>query len=108
MRRRPSPGALASSNARRSVRAASAIADGGYAVEAFGRLVFGATFEAAQGEPQVTEGARAENLETLARLRPGLDPGRVTSRASIRATTPDRCPFAVRRARPDAGAEAEK
>jgi tRNA 5-methylaminomethyl-2-thiouridine biosynthesis bifunctional protein len=71
-----------------------AIADGGYAVEAFGQLVFGATFEAAQGEPQVTEAARAQNLETLARLRPDLKPESLVSRAAVRATTPDRLPFA--------------
>jgi tRNA 5-methylaminomethyl-2-thiouridine biosynthesis bifunctional protein len=73
--------------------APNAIADGGYAVEAFGELVFGATFEAAESGPQVTDAARAKNLETLARLRPGLDPGPLASRASIRATTQDRFPF---------------
>jgi tRNA 5-methylaminomethyl-2-thiouridine biosynthesis bifunctional protein len=72
----------------------NAIADGGYAVEAFGQLVFGATFEPAEGEPQITEAARAENIETLARLRPDLKPQALTSRAAIRATTPDRFPFA--------------
>ena len=78
----PSPGAPA------------AVADGGYAVEALGHLVFGATFEAAHGEPQVTEAARTQNLETLARLRPDASPKLLTSRAAIRATTPDRFPFA--------------
>jgi tRNA 5-methylaminomethyl-2-thiouridine biosynthesis bifunctional protein len=77
--------------------APNAIADGGYAVEAFGQLVFGATFEASEGEPKTSNAARAKNLETLARLRPGiastLDPAAVVSRASIRATTPDRFPF---------------
>ncbi len=72
----------------------SAIADGGYAVEALGHLVFGATFEAAHGDPQVTDAARAHNLEVLARLRPDLSPAQLTSRASIRATTQDRLPFA--------------
>ncbi|MDP3739924.1 MAG: tRNA (5-methylaminomethyl-2-thiouridine)(34)-methyltransferase MnmD [Hyphomonadaceae bacterium] len=75
----------------------NAIADGGYALEAFGQLVFGATFEPADGEPKITGAARAENLATLARLRPdlasNLDPGSLTSRAAIRATTPDRFPF---------------
>ncbi|HEV7692072.1 MAG TPA: tRNA (5-methylaminomethyl-2-thiouridine)(34)-methyltransferase MnmD [Hyphomonadaceae bacterium] len=71
-----------------------AVADGGYAVEAFGQLVFGATFEKAEGEPRVTDAARAQNLETLARLRPDLAPTTVTSRAAIRATTQDRFPFA--------------
>jgi tRNA 5-methylaminomethyl-2-thiouridine biosynthesis bifunctional protein len=69
-------------------------ADGGYAVEAFGQLVFGATFEKGDGEPRITDAARARNLETLGRLRPGLAPDNITSRAAIRATTPDRFPFA--------------
>ena len=72
----------------------NAIADGGYAVESFGQLVFGATFEAANGEPRITDAARAHNLETLARLRPDIAPGDITSRAAIRATTQDRLPFA--------------
>ncbi|MDP3493489.1 MAG: tRNA (5-methylaminomethyl-2-thiouridine)(34)-methyltransferase MnmD [Hyphomonadaceae bacterium] len=72
----------------------NAIADGGYAVEAFGQLVFGATFEAAHGEPQITDAARLQNLETLARLRPDITPADITSRAAIRATTQDRLPFA--------------
>ena len=76
--------------------APQAIADGGYAVEAFGRLVFGATFEAARGEPQVSEDARAHNLGVLARLRPDVVAGELSSRAAIRATTQDRLPFAGR------------
>jgi tRNA 5-methylaminomethyl-2-thiouridine biosynthesis bifunctional protein len=73
-----------------------AIADGGYAVEAFGDLVFGATFEPAQGEPVVTEAARASNLDVLRRLRPelGSQVSEIVSRAAIRATTRDRLPFA--------------
>lgn len=74
--------------------APSAIADGGYAVQAFDRLVFGATFEAANGEPQVTDAARAHNLDILARLRPDITPTEITSRAAIRATTQDRIPVA--------------
>jgi tRNA 5-methylaminomethyl-2-thiouridine biosynthesis bifunctional protein len=79
--------------------AARAIADGGYAVEAFGDLVFGATFEPARGEPVVSEAARAANLDVLRRLRPELAGaisaiGPVVSRAAIRATTRDRLPFA--------------
>ena len=72
----------------------NAIADGGYAVEAFGELVFGATFEAANGPPQITDAARVHNLETLARLRPDITPAETISRAAIRATTQDRLPFA--------------
>lgn len=73
---------------------AFAIADGGYAARARGRLVFGATFEAADGDPRVTDDARTHNLGVLARLRPDIAPGDIVSRASIRATTPDRMPFA--------------
>ena len=73
---------------------AFAAADGGYAVRAMGRLVFGATFEAADGEPRVSDTARAHNLNVLARLRPDLVAGELTSRAAIRATTQDRMPFA--------------
>ncbi len=77
---------------------ARAITDGGYAVEAFGDLVFGSTFEPASGPPEISGAARHQNLETLARLRPDLDPSNIaaaaTSRAAIRATTPDRLPFA--------------
>jgi tRNA 5-methylaminomethyl-2-thiouridine biosynthesis bifunctional protein len=73
---------------------AFALADGGYAVRALGQLVFGATFEAADGEPRVTDTARAHNLDVMARLRPDIAPGELTSRAAIRATTQDRMPFA--------------
>ncbi len=95
--------------------AAQAVADGGYAVQAFGRLVFGATFEAADGAPSVSDAASAHNLEVLRRLRPDVAPpvstppsfetnalrspqdegyGIVGARAAIRATTQDRMPFA--------------
>ena len=73
---------------------AFALADGGYAVRAMGRLVFGATFEAADGEARVSDVARQHNLGVLARLRPDLTPGELASRAAIRATTQDRMPFA--------------
>ncbi len=73
---------------------ACALADGGYVVRAMGRLVFGATFEAADGEPQVSDTARRHNLDVLKRLRPAFTPMQLTSRAAIRATTPDRFPFA--------------
>ena len=81
-----------------------AVADGGYAVDAFGKLVFGATFEAAAGAPRVSEAATRHNLEVLARLRPDVAAAvsaRVAvaaddggSRAAVRATTQDRLPFA--------------
>ncbi len=85
-----------------ATRSAHAITDGGYALEAFDNMIFGATFEPTNGPPQVTDAARTQNLETLARLRPDLlaDKDRsaltasLTSRAAIRATTPDRLPFA--------------
>jgi len=71
-----------------------AVADGGYAVQAFGTIVFGATFEAADGGPRVSAAASAHNLEVLARLRPDIAPHGILSRAAIRATTQDRLPFA--------------
>jgi tRNA 5-methylaminomethyl-2-thiouridine biosynthesis bifunctional protein len=81
---------------------ARAVADGGYAIEAFGQIVFGATFEAADGEPRVSEAATAHNLDVLTRLRPDVAASvsaaiaevRRGARASIRATTQDRLPFA--------------
>jgi len=93
---------------------AQAVADGGYAVQAFGTLVFGATFEPAQGEPRVSEAASQHNLAVLRRLRPDVarpvstpssfetnaarspqDEGFLAgARASVRATTQDRMPFA--------------
>lgn len=74
---------------------ASAVADGGYVVEAFGDVVFGATFEAAV-EPAVTDAARAFNRAVLSRLRPDLLPlaSSARSRAAIRAATRDHLPFA--------------
>lgn len=74
--------------------APQAVADGGYAVQAFGQLVFGATFEAARGAPCVTSAATAHNLETLKRLRPNASVSATQARAAIRATTQDRLPFA--------------
>jgi len=74
--------------------APQAIADGGYAVQAFGQLVFGATFETATGDPDISEAASAHNLDVLQRLRPDVAVGDVLARAAIRATTQDRLPFA--------------
>jgi tRNA 5-methylaminomethyl-2-thiouridine biosynthesis bifunctional protein len=90
----PLEGRLGQLESAPSAGAPHAVADGGYAVEAFGQLVFGATFEKAEGEPSVSDTARAQNLETLARLLPGVAPLHITSRAAIRATTQDRFPFA--------------
>lgn len=93
----PLTGRLGQLESAASSGAPNAIADGGYALEAFGQLVFGATFEPPNGEPTITDAARTENLATLARLRPdlasSLDPNVLTSRAANRATTPDRFPF---------------
>jgi tRNA 5-methylaminomethyl-2-thiouridine biosynthesis bifunctional protein len=75
-----------------------AVADGGYAVEAFGKVLFGATFEAAIGEPRVSDEATAHNLGVLKRLRPDVAASATEARASIRATTQDRLPFAGRAA----------
>jgi tRNA 5-methylaminomethyl-2-thiouridine biosynthesis bifunctional protein len=75
-----------------------AVADGGYAVEAFGKIVFGATFEAAAGAPRVSDEATAHNLDVLKRLRPDVAASATEARASIRATTQDRLPFAGRAA----------
>ncbi len=96
----PLAGRLGQLESAQSAAGPGAIADGGYSVEAFGWLVFGATFEGADGEPAVSEDARRQNLETLARLHPGLDPGPLVSRAAIRATTPDRLPFVGASPRP--------
>ncbi|MBI1359174.1 MAG: tRNA (5-methylaminomethyl-2-thiouridine)(34)-methyltransferase MnmD [Alphaproteobacteria bacterium] len=77
---------------------ARAVADGGYVLDAFGKLVFGATFEPApEGPPLVSADAQITNLATLERLRPDVsNVGPLISRAAIRATTPDRLPFAGR------------
>jgi tRNA 5-methylaminomethyl-2-thiouridine biosynthesis bifunctional protein len=90
----PLEGRLGQLESAPSMGTPQAVADGGYVVEAFGQLVFGATFERAHGEPRISDAARTQNLETLSRLRPGLAPTTITSRAAIRATTQDRFPFA--------------
>lgn len=77
----------------------SGLAAGSYAL-ALGRLrLWGATF-AASGEdfaPEGTAGARAENLSGVEQLAPwwlrDAQEGEVRSRASLRATTPDRLPL---------------
>jgi tRNA 5-methylaminomethyl-2-thiouridine biosynthesis bifunctional protein len=92
----PLEGRLGQIERARSAGAPRAIADGGYVVEAFGDLVFGATFEPAHGEPVASDAARAANREVLHRLRPELaaSVNETVSRAAIRATTRDRLPFA--------------
>jgi tRNA 5-methylaminomethyl-2-thiouridine biosynthesis bifunctional protein len=86
---------------------ASAEADGGYVVCAFGTAAYGATFEAVPDEGAlITASAQETNRSTLKRLRPDISPESLTqsvSRASVRATTPDRLPFAGPMERPEAG-----
>ena len=91
----PLEGRLGQVESRPDTGEAFAVADGGYIVRALGELVFGATFEATDGgEARVSEHARAHNREVLTRLRPDVRADGVSSRASIRATTADRLPFA--------------
>lgn len=77
----------------------SAIASGTYCIATGGERLWGATFEpAGPGESAVvSEAARAENLEGLIALWPWwvheAQKGEAVSRASVRATTPDRLPL---------------
>lgn len=78
---------------------ASALASGSYALALDGQRLWGATFEKSAGafEPGGTPAARAENLAGLEKLAPWwisqARAGSVCSRASLRATTPDRLPL---------------
>lgn len=78
---------------------ASALASGSYALALGGRRVWGATFEKSDGSFDVdgTLAARTENYAGLEKLAPWwigqARSGAVTSRASLRATTPDRLPL---------------
>jgi tRNA 5-methylaminomethyl-2-thiouridine biosynthesis bifunctional protein len=78
---------------------ASALASGSYALASGTQRLWGATFAASDGryDPEGTAEARAENLAALEKLSPwwlsavrGAAP---RSRASLRATTPDRLPL---------------
>lgn len=78
---------------------ASALASGTYAIALGGERLWGATFEPA-GEgalAPVSDAARAENLRGLETLSPWwvreAQGGLAVSRASVRATTPDRLPL---------------
>ena len=76
---------------------ADAVASGDYAIRLGDLAVFGATFEAYDGGPIGTsDAARTKNLEGLKTLSPAwareLEPKTLTSRAGVRATTPDRLP----------------
>ena len=72
---------------------ARAIVQGSYAAPFEGGVLFGATFDKAPTEPAI---ARARNLAALHALAPqvGVEAATLQSRASIRATTPDRAPIA--------------
>lgn len=78
---------------------ASAAASGSYAIALGQERLWGATFEPAgpQDSASVSETARAENLEGLEALAPWwvheARRGGTVSRASVRATTPDRLPL---------------
>lgn len=73
----------------------SAQVRGNYVAPYEGGVLFGATFD--KEAPNI-EDARARNLAALAELAPDiaarLDPTKLNSRASVRATTPDRAPVA--------------
>ncbi|MBL8543470.1 MAG: bifunctional tRNA (5-methylaminomethyl-2-thiouridine)(34)-methyltransferase MnmD/FAD-dependent 5-carboxymethylaminomethyl-2-thiouridine(34) oxidoreductase MnmC [Hyphomonadaceae bacterium] len=77
-----------------------AITRGSYAAPYEGGVLFGATFDKANDDqpPQPDEDSRRRNLAALAELAPeiaaGLDVATLTSRAALRATTPDRAPIA--------------
>lgn len=77
----------------------SAIASGTYCIALGQERLWGATFEPAGPEDSaaVSEAARAENLEGLNTLSPWwgheAQKGTALSRASVRATTPDRLPL---------------
>ena len=77
---------------------ASATASGDYAIALGRRRVWGATFERWEGGSiEESETARASNMDALDALAPywwhEARKGQVTSRASVRATTPDRLPL---------------
>lgn len=76
-----------------------ALASGQYAIASGDERLWGATFETLDSDtPQVSAAARAKNAEALERLVPwwrgSLRCARPSSRASVRATTPDRLPVA--------------
>ena len=86
----------------------SALASGTYAIALGEERLWGATFEPAGADDSaaISDAARAENLEGLEALSPwwvrAAREGSAVSRASVRATTPDRLPLIG--GAPDAGA----
>ena len=79
---------------------ARALVRGNYVAPFEGGVLFGATFDEAKdvGEAWELQDARARNVAALRELAPEiaekLDPSKLHSRASLRATTPDRLPIA--------------
>ena len=79
-------------------RGVSALASGTYALSDGPNFLFGATFEDISDDqaPAVNEAARSENLEGLRTLKPDwvddVSRANLSSRASVRSTTPDRFP----------------
>lgn len=77
-----------------------ALADGAYAAPFGADLIFGATFDRVDDAtaPIADAASRARNLAALNALAPDLaaaiDPNRLSSRAALRVTTPDRMPIA--------------
>ena len=85
-----------------------ALASGSYALKTGTDLLFGATFEAIapDEEPESNARARSANLAALRALKADwldeIDGEALCSRASVRATTPDRMPIAGRAFEADA------
>jgi tRNA 5-methylaminomethyl-2-thiouridine biosynthesis bifunctional protein len=80
---------------------ARALVQGNYVAPFEGGVLFGATFDKVDetdGETPAVEDARTRNIAALRGLAPQiadkLDPTKLHSRASLRATTPDRLPIA--------------
>jgi tRNA 5-methylaminomethyl-2-thiouridine biosynthesis bifunctional protein len=79
---------------------ARALVRGNYVAPFEGGVLFGATFDKVDdaSEAPALEDARARNIAALRKLAPEiaekLDPWKLHSRASLRATTPDRLPIA--------------
>lgn len=75
-----------------------ALTRGSYVAPFKGGVLFGATFDKAAGETPELQDARARNLASLRDLAPeiadSIDETSLQSRASQRATTPDRAPIA--------------
>ena len=75
----------------------SALASGHYALCSGTDRLWGATFETCEGAPEVNESARAKNAAGLEALSPWwraqIRGQTISSRAGIRATTPDRLPL---------------